>query len=241
MKRVRYALAFLTRIPVKGGTLEETAEASYVFPLIGLCVGCASFAFSWCAHRVFPYTLAGVFTLGFLMVLTGLHHTDGLLDMGDALLVTGTREKKIDVMHDHFIGIGGFFLAFFVLLTTVFCIVEFMALNSLFVGLIGSEVSAKFSMNCIAFFGTPSHEGMGSRVIQATDRKLFLKSCLISGIVLSVFLEVGALLFVSTLVFAYLLAVGAERNLGGIGGDFIGAAHDTTRMMSMILLIVVMR
>ena len=46
-------------------------------------------------------------SLALLLWMTGLHHTDGLLDFGDGVMVHGTAEHKIEVMHDQLTGAGG--------------------------------------------------------------------------------------------------------------------------------------
>ena len=54
-----------------------------------------------------PDIVAGALVFALLLWMTGLHHTDGLLDFGDGVMAHGTPEHKIDVMHDQLTGAGG--------------------------------------------------------------------------------------------------------------------------------------
>ncbi len=237
LKGLQYVIAFLTIIPAEGGSLEETAQHSYFFPLIGAFLGFVTYAFSFVTMKVIPQSIAVVMAFGFLMGLTGLHHTDGLLDIGDALMVTGSKKRKVEVMHDRALGIGGLFLAYFVMTATVVSLLESAKMGILFLALIGSEISAKFSMNCVLYFGKPSHKGMGSTFAQYMDLRNFLKSALISLTFFSFFLEIGVFLFGLTVLSSFLLSIVAERNFGGIGGDFLGATNDIMRVVSIICII----
>jgi len=51
--------------------------------------------------------LAGIVLLGVVELLRGFNHLDGLLDLGDALMIKGDRERKIKALKDVEIGSGG--------------------------------------------------------------------------------------------------------------------------------------
>jgi adenosylcobinamide-GDP ribazoletransferase len=71
---VRVLLSFFTAYPSGRATLGEAASYGYLPPVVGILAG-----------------LPGVVVLlglGYLLP-AGLHHTDGLLDVGDALMVRG--------------------------------------------------------------------------------------------------------------------------------------------------------
>jgi adenosylcobinamide-GDP ribazoletransferase len=239
MKGPRDALSFLTIIPVKGGTLEETAHSLHYFPLVGAFLGGITYLFSFMLQYRLPDLLVGAMTFGFLLVLTGLHHSDGLLDIGDALMVQGSKEKKIAVMHDQQVGIGGFFLVFFVFTTTVFSMSALLHSGVFFCALVSSEVAASLSLGSVAFFGRSSHSGMGSLFIETITLRSFMSSLLIGGIILAPFLKTGGFILGLTFISSYVLVKIAERQFGGVGGDFLGASHDIVRMISLMGILVV--
>lgn len=102
----------------------------------------------------FPIFVISVIIYSFLIWFNGFHHLDGLIDIGDALMVHGTPEKKISVMRDSMIGTGGIALFFIVgILTIAF-------LNSiLLIGFISSilicEMSAKVGLVSCAISSKP--------------------------------------------------------------------------------------
>ena len=73
--------------------------------------------------------------------MTGLHHTDGLLDFGDGVMAHGTPEHKIDVMHDQLTGAGGLSLGILTMLITA------LAVGSLSVFSWKMECSSSVSSN----------------------------------------------------------------------------------------------
>jgi len=50
--------------------------------------------FGWVTLQFLPSLVVGALALALLFVVTGLHHTDGLLDFGDGIMVHGSFEKK---------------------------------------------------------------------------------------------------------------------------------------------------
>ncbi|MBU7031316.1 MAG: adenosylcobinamide-GDP ribazoletransferase [Theionarchaea archaeon] len=239
MKGFRDALSFLTIIPVRGRTLEETARSLPYFPLVGALLAGIAYLFSFLFQHVLPDLLVGVMTFGFLQVLTGLHHSDGLLDIGDAFMVHGSKERKRAVMHDQQIGIGGFFLVFMVFTMTGVSMGALLHSGVFFSAVVSSEVAATLSMGCVAFFGRSSHEGMGSRFIETITPRSFIGTMLLSGIILTPFLEIGGFILGLTIISSYILVKIAERQFGGVGGDFLGASHDIVRMISLVGILVV--
>ena len=239
MKEFRDALSFLTIIPVKGGTLEETAHSLPYFPLVGALLAGIAYLFSFILKDVLPDLLVGVMTFGCLQVLTGLHHSDGLLDVGDAFLVQGSEDRKRAVMQDKLIGIGGCFLVFIVFTITVLSMGTLLHSGVFFSAVVSSEVAATLSLGCVAFFGRSSHEGMGSRFMETITPRSFIGTMLISMIILTPFLKIGGFILGLTIISSYILVKIAERQFGGVGGDFLGASHDIVRMISLVGILVV--
>ena len=76
--------------------------------------------FGWVATVFLPSLVVGALALALLLWMTGLHHTDGLLDFGDGVMVHGTPEHKIEVMHDQLTGAGAIGLALMTYIVTAF-------------------------------------------------------------------------------------------------------------------------
>jgi len=144
IKTFRDLLAFLTIIPV--GKTDDfvitSAEAIYLFPLIGGFIGLlGALYFHGCSYLI--HTILELFntyffsipidiltrfflaimTLAFLLVLTGLQHFDGLVDLGNALGVRKLKDRRA-MAHAWVVTYKGGLLAIFI---------EFLAVLGIFV------------------------------------------------------------------------------------------------------------
>src|SRR3990170_5358202 len=124
LKELKNLIAFLTIIPVgmDSDWLMDAANYMFLFPAIGALIGLLAGLLAWVLFRVLPNLVVGILALGFILLVTGLHHIDGLLDFGDGIMYQGTPEKKIEIMHDQQTGAGGLTLGLISMLTTAFCI-----------------------------------------------------------------------------------------------------------------------
>src|SRR4030066_2553539 len=138
IKTFRDLLAFLTIIPL--GKTEDfivtSAEYIFLFPLVGGFIGLLAAGYFlvcgfvvsnilWVANFLvqipveFVVKLApAVMTMAFLLVLTGVQHFDGLVDLGNAIGLNKLEERR-GIVHalagTHkggglgvFVGVGGF-------------------------------------------------------------------------------------------------------------------------------------
>ncbi|QXJ33731.1 adenosylcobinamide-GDP ribazoletransferase [Saccharolobus shibatae] len=108
LKGVLALFSFFTAIPVKSNaSLEEIAEYSYISPIIiGISLALIESAVYVLLYRILG-ALAGIILLGVVELLRGFNHLDGLLDLGDALMIKGDRNRKIKALKDVEIGSGG--------------------------------------------------------------------------------------------------------------------------------------
>ncbi|WP_309492931.1 adenosylcobinamide-GDP ribazoletransferase [Candidatus Hecatella orcuttiae] len=244
LKAIRDIFGFFTVIPVKTDSQSLNRTASYMFlsPLAGGFIGLSAGLLAWALFHAIPPLLVGMVTMGFILLLTGLHHTDGLLDFGDGLMAQGSWERKLQVMHDRQTGTGGLVLGLVVILITAFAISE-LGLEALR-GLVAAEVSAKLSMVVGTWAGRPAHEGLSSLFIKAMHgrgRKLRLAGGLLlsSGIAFPLLGGRGLLLLAAGIITALVLVAVSNRNFGGITGDVLGASNDLARMTSLLTFLVV--
>ena len=71
------------------------------------------------AAPVVPPGVAATLALGAVLLAAGLHHADGVLDVGDALMVHGSPDRRREVLRDARVGIGGLGALFLVYAPTV--------------------------------------------------------------------------------------------------------------------------
>jgi adenosylcobinamide-GDP ribazoletransferase len=238
MRQLKSILGFLTIIPVNGAHgLREVARSAWLFPAVGLLLGLAAGFAGQLLSLVLPWSIASVASLFALLLLTGFHHLDGLLDFGDALLVRGTYAQRRRVMHSPGIGAGAFGLGAMVILITYLALAQS---QNLITALIIAESSAKFSMLLTAFFGVPPWKGMGNNFVLVVKED---KRILLLGFVLYLLL-VGPLaqakmpfILLVVFIFPFLIARFSRALIGGVNGDVLGATNEISRMLVLVVLL----
>jgi adenosylcobinamide-GDP ribazoletransferase len=247
LKEIKNLFSFLTAIPVSmdQDILTDAAKGMFLFPLIGAFIGLLAGLFGWVTLHFLPSLVVGALVLGFLLLITGLHHTDGLLDFGDGVMAHGSPERKIEIMHDQLTGAGGLSLGIMTFLITAFSIAELDA-GIIIQGLVVVEVSAKLSMVIGACAGKAVHKGMASSFLEAMHGKKGTTR-LIAALVISFGIAVpllwlAGIVTVLAAIMASLIMVGiSHRHFKGVTGDVLGATNELTRMVSLITLLAMIR
>jgi adenosylcobinamide-GDP ribazoletransferase len=102
------AIRTLTILPVPGAEAECAADAMYFFPLVGAIVGGAVQGVVWIIAGVLDWQAGAAFAGVVLLVwLTRALHLDGLGDTVDAFFGGATRERRLEIMKDPHIGAFG--------------------------------------------------------------------------------------------------------------------------------------
>jgi adenosylcobinamide-GDP ribazoletransferase len=226
MKTVCSLLQFTTILPLgKPQDFERFARHSYLLPVAGYVIGLLVALPVFFIHdRVIAAAAA---TAG-VILLSGAHHFDGLLDLGDALMVHGEREKRVRALTDRYVGAGGIAAGF---LVTLLLFAGFTAVPWIVPAVIIGEVGAKFSMAFLTAYGPPFKEGI-HQYLHGFARPYFpflsLLACLplIFLPICPVALATAAIIMIACP--AVMLRV-SEELFGGINGDVVGATHEITR------------
>jgi adenosylcobinamide-GDP ribazoletransferase len=250
LRELRNLLSFLTVLPFRmdENMLSDCARFMFVFPLIGALIGFLAGLFGWvCLYLFLPSLVVGALVLGALLLLTGLHHTDGLLDFGDGVMAHGSAEHKVEVMHDQLTGAGGLTLGMMTLLITALAFSElsvFSNLNtfSIVISVIVVEVAAKLSMVVGAWAGKPVHEGMASSFLEAMhggkgNARLVAALVISFGIAVPLLWLNGVIVVLAAVVTALVMVGIAHRHFHGVTGDVLGATNELARMVSVVVLV----
>lgn len=247
IKEIKNLVAFLTIIPLgmDQDCLSDAAKYMPLFPAVGAFIGLSTGLLAWLLFHVLPILVVGILTLGFILLITGLHHTDGLLDFGDGVMYQGPPEKKIKIMHDQQTGAGGLAFGLVILSTIAFCIA---GLNPSIIiqSMILSEVTAKLAMVIGAWSGRSAHKGMNTYFVNAMHgrhRKLRLIAALIIslGVAIPLLGIVGLITTMVGLVTGLIMVGVSNRHFGGVTGDVMGAMNEIARMASLITILAVVR
>ena len=242
-KEVKDLFSFLT---ILTPTMDEdcftnAAKAMFLFPLVGAIIGLLAGLFGWATSLFLPSLVVGALALGFLLLITGIHHTDGLLDFGDGVMAHGTPERKIEIMHDQLTGAGGLSLGIMTFLITAFAIAELDA-GIIIQGLIVAEVSAKLSMVVGTWAGKEVHKGMSSPFLEAMHGKngtarLIVALAISFGIAIPLLRLAGFVVVLAAILTSLVMVGIAHRHFKGVTGDVLGATNELARMVSLIILL----
>ena len=255
IKTFRDLLAFLTIIPL-GKTddfVATSAEALFLFPVIGGFIGLLGALYFLGCGFLMSYILAfinsiiqipvefllrflpAVMTLAFLLVLTGLQHFDGLVDLGNAIGLGNLKERR-EAAHAWTVSHKGAFLAIFV---------EFLAVLGLFFvdaeftfgAVVAAEVAAKLGMVTIVSLGKPTHTGLGSIFLEMAKRKRNIVAYFLAVLIVYPVLGLtGVWVVLLSVLVGVVMERVAQSVFGGVSGDAIGAANETARAVALVFL-----
>jgi adenosylcobinamide-GDP ribazoletransferase len=236
-------LSFFTVLPVRGASLDEAAREIHLLPLVGLVTGLPGAALLLAAHVV-PSGVAATLALGAVLLAAGLHHADGVLDVGDATMVHGSPDRRREVLRDTRVGIGGLGALFLVYAPTVGALAALCASSPgrAALALFAGEISARSAMLLVLAFGDPADPRSSSvpfvRALSGPRRSPAVVVALLAP--LPFLLATSALLAPLAILTAPLVALGALQlataKFGGIGGDVVGATGETCRAALLVLL-----
>ena len=232
---MRALLSFFTALPVRDSSLNAAAQRAYLLPLVGIITGAPGAALILLAYAV-PPGVAATLALGAVLLAAGLHHTDGVLDTGDALMVRGTQERRREVLKDTRVGVGGIG-ALFVVYAPALAALAALAADSparAALALLAGEVSARSAMLLVLAFGKPAEAGSSSvpfvRALKGPRRVVGASLALLGPLPFLVPLGVLAPLAALSAPMAALISLRtARRAFGGIGGDVAGATGELAR------------
>ena len=250
-KELKNLLSFLTIFPVTmdKDMLIDCAKNMWVFPFIGAFIGLLAGVFGWVAYQFLPGIVVGGLVLALLLLITGLHHTDGLLDFGDGVMAHGTAEHKIEVMHDQLTGAGGLTLGIMTMLITALAIGQIRGIGEFKIpliigGIITVEASAKLAMVIMAWAGKSVHQGMNSSFLEAMhgskgNLRLIVALIVSFAIALPLLRWAGAFIVIAAIITSFVMVAIAHKHFNGVTGDVFGATNEITRMVCVIVLLAV--
>jgi adenosylcobinamide-GDP ribazoletransferase len=225
------AVQFLTRVPTPSLPYDEGSLARSVkfFPFVGLLIGVAAAALLLLLEAHLPAMAASVFTVAFLVLVTGCFHEDALADAADAFGGGRNPEHILAILKDSRIGsYGGAAL-----------VLNFMARVSLLAALpprqiapllISAHVLCRWTTLPLSYFVAPAAEaGQGARIARLTNRKTLIAGTLFSFLVVAVALRTRAIAAIAVaLLMTWVSGRFYQRKIGGVTGDCFGATNQLT-------------
>ena len=235
-------LSFFTVLPARSASLDEAARSAFLLPLIGVVTGLPGAAVLLLGYVV-PPGVAATLGLGAVLLAAGLHHTDGVLDAGDALMVRGDPARRRTVLKDARVGIGGIAALFIVYAPALGALAALVdssparAMLALFAG----EVCARSAMLFALAFGRPAEKSSSSvpfvRALRGPRRGAGIVLALLGPLPFLLYLGGISPFAVLAAPLAAILALQVSRAaFGGIGGDAVGATGEAARTVLLVIL-----
>ena len=238
LKEIGSVFSFLTIIPTNNSNLETIAKYMYVFPIVGIVIGLIIGSIGFGLSLFLDPLIVSLLVVASFAILTGIHHTDGLADFADGLMVKGTKEKKLAAMKDLSTGSAGIFAIVLYIIGLIIAI-SLSTGYQLFLAILLSEIIAKFSMVLMASIGKSASLGSNSPFVALMkNKKKLILATVITLIPLIVFGgPTGLLLFGVCVTLTIFLVILTARSFGGITGDILGATNELTRLVSLLIFV----
>jgi adenosylcobinamide-GDP ribazoletransferase len=230
--------SFLTIIPTGSSDLKTVARHMYLFPIIGIAIGLVMGSAGYGLSMFLEPLVVGLIITAGLALITGIHHTDGLSDFADGLMIRGTRERKIQVMKDPSVGSAGIMA---IILYVAGAVIALSAMRGfeLFIAILIAEIIAKFSMVLVASVGPSAWEGSNTSFVDSMkDRKrLAIATAITIGSIAAFQNNAGFVALGVGIALSLVIVCVSRRSFGGVSGDIMGAANEITRLSSLLVFV----
>ena len=238
LKAIGSVFSFLTIIPTSNSNLETVAKYMYLFPIVGIAIGLLVGSLGFGLSFFLDPLIVSLLVVASLILITGIHHTDGLGDFADGLMTKGSKEKKIAAMKDLATGSAGI-VAIVLYLVGLIVAISLETGYQLFLAIFLSEIIAKFSMVLMASIGKSASLGSNSPFVELMkNRKKLVVTTIITLIPLIVLGgTTGLIIFAIGTTFTLFLVAMSTRSFGGITGDVLGATNELTRLASLLVFV----
>ena len=236
--------SFLTIIPIgklgNGNGLENISKNMFLFPFVGLLIGLLTIPVVLISFYLFNQFVSAFIVTIFLIVLTGIHHTDALADFADGIMVRGNKDKKYNVMHDPRIGSAGTVAVSGYFIGMVIAISSITSLDRLMIAIILSEIVSKYAMVLQSHYCESAWDGYSSLFTKNMKSKKKMAIATIITVVLIVLISntslIGLQIFIVGIICCFIVIFISKKNFGGITGDVMGATNEIVRLSSLLSL-----
>lgn len=238
LKEIGSVFSFLTIFPSSNATLENIAKFMFVFPIVGIVIGLIVGSIGFGLSFFLDPLLVSLLVVASIVIVTGIHHADGLADFADGLMVKANKEKKLQAMKDLSTGSAGI-VGIVLYLIGLIITVSLTSGFDLFRAILISEILAKFSMVLMASIGNSASPGSNSPFVEIMkDKKKLAAAFVIMIIPVAVIGETTGLvmLAVTVTLTLFILAI-STRSFGGITGDVLGATNELTRLAALMVFV----
>jgi len=250
----------MIRLDITQKDMDAMDRNMWLTPVVGALYGVIAAVMMFALTKYIDPLPAAVLTFFVIFAFNRFLHIDGTIDVGDGLVVAGTREDHLRALKDSRIGAGGMAFALMIILMSITMTSSLWPLSlmaPLFI--FSSEIMAKVGMVSAAAFGVPG-DGMAGNSVRNTKASSLLLAIILAVALIALFwygiylleeyttLEVAVtnnfflMMLISLIVAVFvglLMALIAKKNFGMVNGDVLGATNEITRAMVLLTFLVV--
>jgi adenosylcobinamide-GDP ribazoletransferase len=237
------ALQFLTIFPTPlrdDSYTRASAQSLPYFPLVGLILGAILLGLYYGLILFLPSLVVMALLIIALVILTGAHHLDGLIDTCDGVFTSATKKERLAIMSDTRVGAFG---VTGIVLLLILKYASLLSVSMILPVLLLMPTLSRWIMSSVIFsFPYARRTGMGIPFKQAATWQKLTISSTIAVIVAVALLKWWGLLLMAVL---WLIIYGIGRylchRLGGLTGDNYGAINEISEVLVLLLIIVIGR
>ncbi len=233
------AWSTLTAVPLPGPTRFERSDQLYglaarLFPLVGLLLGLLLWLTALLLNRwSVPAIISAPLLLGLYYLITGFIHFDGFCDVCDAFLAQRDKATRLAILKDSRIGAYALGCGTLYLILKTALVYQLLQTPGASILLLSMAVSSRVAMVVMAFIGHyPRSEGTGKPFIGKLSLIDVVWATAIFAAILIVTLFMGRSPIICLVQIVTIATVcgavwgWANRKIGGITGDVLGAAGE---------------
>jgi adenosylcobinamide-GDP ribazoletransferase len=236
------ALKFLTIFPAPkrwGKTIEELGQSLSYFPLIGLILGAMLLGLDYGLSLILPDAVVNVLLIITLVIMTGAHHLDGLMDSFDGTVSGKSRDRRLEIMADSHVGTFGIIAAILLLLLKYASLSSVPANVIMPALLLMPTLGRWIVVNTIFIFPSAKSSGMGFVFKKgATWQRLTIATIIALAASVLLLRWHGAVLMAALWLITFGIASYFRSRLGGLTGDVYGAINELSEVLVLILVII---
>lgn len=234
------AIKFLTIFPIpylRKEFAQDCGKSLPYFPLVGVVLGAILFGLYKGLSFILPYTIVTALLIIALVIMTGAHHLDGLMDSFDGTVSGESRQRRLEIMSDSHTGAFGAIAAILLLLLKYASLVSLYPPLQLPVLLLMPTISRWLMVGVLFTFPSAKTTGMGYTFKQRARWYYFTVATIITIVISVILLNwQGLVLLASVWLLTSVIAIYFHIRLGGLTGDIYGALNEIGEVMVIIMI-----
>jgi adenosylcobinamide-GDP ribazoletransferase len=206
-------------------TPTDFARANALFPVVGAMIGLMQVACALVLPAAIPPALAGILLVTLSAALSGALHLDGLTDTFDGLGAQVSRDERLRLMRDPYVGTFGVTALVLVLAMKSTAIAALSDRHQLRALVVAPAVARSCPVLLAHLFPSAMPGGLGKTLIDQVSTSHVVATAAVVVVIAAVSgMPRPWVAAAAGLAIAMLIGAIARRQLGGISGDIFGAS-----------------